>query len=79
MIYVENHVASILTSLHFRESEGRSSLSGVPIEILKPGVKQKPAVETQGELADYKFEEKEDSARAVRRRCARHHQKIRQK
>jgi hypothetical protein len=50
----------------------------MPSEKLKPGPGQKSTGQTKRKLADHKFEEKEGSARDVRRRCAGCYEKIRQ-
>jgi short-subunit dehydrogenase len=78
LIYKENYTASKVTILHFCESLVRSLLLGLSFEKLKPGVKQKSAAQAKRKLADHKLEEKEGSARDVRRRCAGYYEKIRQ-
>ena len=67
-----------VTILQFRESLVRSLLLGMPFEKLKPGPSQKPIGQTKRKLADHKLEEKEGSARNVRRRCAGCYEKISQ-
>ncbi len=69
---------SKVTILQFRESLVRSLLLGMPFEKLKPGPKQKPTGQTKRKLADHMLEEKEGSARDVRRRCAGCYEKISQ-
>jgi hypothetical protein len=76
LIYKENYTASKVTILHFCESLVRSLLLGLSFEKLKPGVKQKSAAQAKRKLADHKLEEKESSARDVRRRCAGCYEKI---
>ena len=77
-LYKENYVTSEVTILQFRESLVRSLLLGMPFEKLKLGPRQKSTVQTKRKLADHKFEEKEGSARDVRRRCSGCYEKIRQ-
>ena len=67
-----------MTILQFRESLVRSLLLGTPIENLKPGPRQQAVSHSKGKLADHKLEEKEASARDVRRRCAGCYEKIRE-
>ena len=78
LIYKENHIESKVTILQFRESLVRSLLLDTPIEKLKPGPKQQSASQSKRKLADHMLEEKEGSARDVRRRCAGCYEKIRQ-
>ena len=67
-----------MTILQFRESLVRSLLLGMPFEKLKPGPRQQSTSQTKRKLADHKLEEKEGSARDVRRRCAGCYEKIRE-
>jgi hypothetical protein len=67
-----------MTILKFRESLVRSLLLGMPFEKLKPGPRQKSIGQTKRKLADHKLEEKEGSARDVRRRYAGCYEKISQ-
>ena len=78
LIYKENYAKSKVTILQFRESLVRSLLLGTPMERLKPGPKQLSASHSKRKLADHKLEEKEASARDVRRRCAGCYEKIRE-
>ena len=77
LIYKENYAASKVTILQFHESLVQFLLLGMPFERLKSGAKQKSAGQTKRKLADHKFEEKEGSARDVRRRCVDCYEKIR--
>jgi hypothetical protein len=78
LIYKENYMESKVTILQFRESFVRSLLLGMPFEKRKPDPKQKPTGQTKRKLADHMLEEKEGSARDVRRRCAGCYEKISQ-
>ena len=78
LIYKENYAKSKVTVLQFRESLVRFLLLGTPMERLKPGPKQLSASHSKRKLADHKLEEKEASARDVRRRCAGCYEKIRE-
>ena len=69
LIYKENYAASKVTILQFRESLVRPLLLGMPFEKLKPGPRQKSIGQTKRKLADHKLEEKEGTARDIRRRC----------
>jgi len=69
LVYKENYAVSKVTILQFRESIVRSLLLGVPFEKLKSGPRQKSTGQTKRKLADHKLEEREGSARNVRRRC----------
>ncbi|CAF1154719.1 unnamed protein product [Adineta ricciae] len=53
-------------------------LLGMPFEQLKLGLRQKSISQTKHKLADHILEEKEGSARDVRRRCAGCYEKISQ-
>ena len=77
LIYNENDAASKVTILQFHESLARSLLLGIPFERLKSGLKQKSAGQTKRKVADDKLEEKEGTARDVRRRCVGCYEKIR--
>jgi hypothetical protein len=70
LIYKENYIETKVTILQFRESLVRSLLLDTPIEMLKPGPRQQSASQSKRKLADHMLEEKEGSARDVRRRCA---------
>ena len=50
----------------------------MPFEKLKPGPRQKSIGQTKRKLVDHKLEEKEGSARDVRRRCTGCYEKIRE-
>ena len=50
----------------------------MPFEKLQPGPKQKLTGQTKRKLANHKLQEKEGSARDVRRRCAGCYEKTRQ-
>jgi hypothetical protein len=50
----------------------------MPFEKLKSDPRQQSASRSKRKLADHKLEEKEGSARDVRRRCAGCYEKIRQ-
>ena len=76
LIYKEHYSTSNMTILKFRESLVRSLLLGMPFEELKPGPRQKSVSQTKYKLADHKLEEKERSARDVRRRCAGCYEKL---
>lgn len=78
LVYKEQYSTSNMTILKFRESLVRSLLLGMPFEQLKPGPRQKSISQTKRKLADHKLEEKEGSARDVRRRCAGCYEKISQ-
>ena len=67
-----------MTILQFRESLVRSLLLGMAFENLKPGPKQKPTGQTKRKFADHMLEEKEGSARDIRRRYAGCYEKISQ-
>jgi hypothetical protein len=69
-IYKENYDTSHMTMLQFRESLVRSLLLGMPFEELKPGLRRQSTSHLKRKLADHKLEEKEGTARDVRRRCA---------
>jgi hypothetical protein len=77
LIYKENYTQSKVTILQFRESFVRSLLLGMPFEKLKSDLRQKSTGRMKRKLADHKLEEKEGSARDVRRRCVGCHEKIR--
>jgi hypothetical protein len=77
LIYKQNHAAKDVTILQFRESFVRFLLLAMPFEKLKPGPRQKSTSQVKRKLADHKLEEKEGSARDVRRRCAGCYEKIR--
>jgi hypothetical protein len=77
VIYKENYAATEVTILQFRESLARSLLLCMPFEKLKSGPRQRTTGQTKRKLADHKLEEKEGSARDVRRRCAGCYEKIR--
>ena len=70
LIYKENYATDNITILQFRESLVRSLLFGVPSENLKPGPREQSTSYLMRKLADHKLEEKQVSAREVRRRCA---------
>jgi hypothetical protein len=70
LIYKANYATSHLIILQFRKRLVRSLFLGMPLKKLKPGSKQQSTVRSKYELADYKLEEKEGSARNVRKRCA---------
>jgi hypothetical protein len=67
-----------VTILQFRESLVRSLLLEMPFKNLKPGLRQKSRSHPKHKLTDHKLEEKEESARDVRRRCVGYYKKIRQ-
>ena len=77
LIYKENYATRDATILQFRESLVRSLLLDVPFEQLRPGPRQKSTRQTKRKLTDHKLEEKEGSARDVRRQCAGCYEKIR--
>jgi hypothetical protein len=77
LVYKENYAASKVTILQFRESLVRSLLLGMPFKKLKSGPRQKSTGQTKRKLADHKLQEKEGSARDVRRRCVGFYEKIR--
>ena len=78
LIYKKNYAASKVTILQFRESLVRSLLIGMPFKKLKPGPRKKSIGQKKRKLFDHKLEEKEGSARDVRRRCTGCYEKIRQ-
>ena len=78
LIYKENYATDNITILQFHEGLVRSLLLGVPSENLKPGPREQSISYLKRKLADHKLEEKEGSAREVRRRCAGCHEKIRE-
>ena len=77
LIYRENYTANKVTILQFREGLVRSLLLGMPSERLKTGPKQKSTGQTKQKLTDHKLEEKEGSARDVRRHCVGCYEKTR--
>ena len=77
LIYRDNYAASDVTILQFRESLVRSLLLDTASEKLKPGPRPRSTRQTKRKFADHKLEEKEGSARDVRRRCAGCYEKIR--
>jgi hypothetical protein len=78
LVYREHYSTNSMTILKFRESLVRSLLLGIPFEKLKPGPRQKTASQMKRKLSDHKLEEREGSARDVRRRCAGCYEKISQ-
>ena len=77
LIYRDNYAASDVTILQFRESLVRSLLLDSASEKLKPGPRQRSTRQAKRKLGDHKLEEKEGSAREVRRRCAGCYEKMR--
>ncbi len=67
-----------MTILQFRERLVRSLPLSMPFEKLKPCPRQQSASRSKRKLADHKLEEKKESDRDVRRRCAGCCEKIRQ-
>ena len=74
----ENYATNKMTVLQFRESLVRSLLIGMLFEKQKLSPRQKSAGQTKRKFTDHKLEEREASARDVRRRCAGCYEKIRQ-
>jgi hypothetical protein len=77
LVYKEHYSTNNMTILKFRESLVRSLLLGMPFEELKPGPRQKTTSQIKRKLADHELEEKEGSARDVRRRCVSCYEKLR--
>jgi hypothetical protein len=78
LIYRDNYTAGDITILQFHEGLVRSLLLGKKSEVLKPEPRQKPRREVRYNSAEHKLQEKGESARDVRRRCAGCYEKIRQ-
>ena len=78
LVYKEHYSTHNITILKFRASLVRSLLLGMPFEKLKPGPRLKPTNQMKLKLVDHKLEEKEGSARDVRRPCAGCYEKISQ-
>jgi len=70
LIYKKNYDTSHMTMVKFRESLVRSLLLGMPFEDIKPGPRPQSKSYLKCKLVDHKLQEKEGSARNVRRRCA---------
>ena len=78
LIYKENYATDNITILQFPESLVRSLLLGVLSEKLKPGPREQSISYLKRKLVDHKLEEKEGSAREVRRRYAGCYEKIKE-
>ena len=77
-MYKEHCSTNNVTILEFHESLVRSLLLGMAFEELKPGPRQKATNQIKRKLTDHKLEEKEGSARDVRRRWVGCYEKLRQ-
>ena len=78
LVYEESYSTNNMTILKSRESLVRPLLFGMSFEQLKPDPGQKSTSQVKRKLCDHKLEEKEGSARDVRRRSLGCHKKLRE-
>ena len=78
LVYKEHYSTNNMAILKFDERLVRSLLLGMPFEKLKPGLRQKATSQIKRKLTDHKLEEKEGSARDVRKLCVGCYEKLRQ-
>ncbi len=67
--YKENYAISDMTIMLFCESLMLSLLFFMPFEKLKFSLRQQSLSHSKRKLSDHKLEEKEGSARIIRRHC----------